>query len=172
MPRRVYTYAPEMGWGALNLLSTLGASLLFVSFALFFGNMMWSRRRGAIAGPNPWDSPTLEWATASPPPPFNFARLPVVTGREPLWEEREGPSAVVAGLSTRVREYLVTTTAEAVPSIREVAPHPSIWPFLSAVATTALFIGSIFTPWAVVWGSIPLGVCLIAWFWPKGAVGK
>ncbi|MFL6812457.1 MAG: hypothetical protein ACJ8EK_00280, partial [Bradyrhizobium sp.] len=51
---------------------------------------------------------------------------------------------------------------------RETSPRNSIWPFLAAVATTVMLIASIFTPWAVVWGSIPLAVALVGWFWPKG----
>ena len=45
-------------------------------------------------------------------------------------------------------------------------PAPTIWPLLAAIATTVMFVSSIFTPWAVVWGSIPIAIALIAWFWP------
>ncbi|MDB5560274.1 MAG: cytochrome c oxidase, subunit, partial [Enterovirga sp.] len=68
MPRRVYTYTADMGWANLNLVSTLGSLLFFISFVLFLGNVLWSRRHGAVAGDNPWDAGTLEWATSSPPP--------------------------------------------------------------------------------------------------------
>ena len=61
----------------------------------------------------------------------------------------------------------MTTLVAAEPRVREPSPKPSIWPLLAALATTGLFIGSIFTPWAVVWGSAPLAVTLIGWFWPK-----
>jgi len=47
-----------------------------------------------------------------------------------------------------------------------VFPRPTIWPLLTAIAVTVLFISSIFTPWAVVWASIPVTIALIAWFWP------
>ena len=62
----------------------------------------------------------------------------------------------------------VHTVADAEPELRESSPEPSIWPLLAAIATTILFVGSIFTPWMVVWGSIPLAITLIGWFWPKG----
>jgi len=65
------------------------------------------------------------------------------------------------------REVLVTTVLDAEPDHRLAFPTPSIWRGAGAVATTVLFIGSIFTPWAVVWGSIPIIITLIAWFWPK-----
>src|SRR5437764_7844113 len=69
MPRRIYTYLPEMGWAPLNLLSTAGALILFVSFALLLINAWTSALRGCAASPNPWDAGTLEWAADSPPEP-------------------------------------------------------------------------------------------------------
>ena len=70
------------------------------------------------------------------------------------------------------REQLLTTAVEAVPDIRYPSPEPTIWPLLSAIALAALFIGSIFTPWAIVIGTAPLGVGFIAWFWPKSPPSK
>ncbi|MBM1171957.1 cytochrome c oxidase subunit I [Microvirga arabica] len=166
MPRRVYTYLPEMGWGNLNLISTIGAVLFFASFVLFLYNIISSARRGPVAEPNPWNAGTLEWAAASPPLPQNFDRVPVVTNREPLWANRDS-LPVVAGLSVENREQIVSTITHGRADLRESSPEPSIWPFLTAVATTITFVGSIFTPWAVVWGSIPLALALMGWFWPK-----
>src|SRR4051794_8847456 len=167
MPRRVYTYQPEMGWGSLNLVATIGAVILFLSFVLFLWNVVASLRSGDLAGDNPWDAGTLEWATSSPPPPQNFDRIPFVTNREPLWAERQS-LPVVAGLRVRVRELVSSTITEARPELREESPQPSIWPFLAAVAVAITFVGSIFTPYAVVWGAIPVAIALIGWFWPKG----
>jgi cytochrome c oxidase subunit I len=166
MPRRVYTYQPEMGWGELNLLATTGAVILFLSFVLFLWNALSSLRSGALAGDNPWDAGTLEWATASPPPPQNFDRIPFVTNREPLWAERES-LPVVTGLAVNYRELVASTVTEAQADLRETSPSPSVWPFLSALVVGATFLGSIFSPWAVVWGALPLGLVLIGWFWPK-----
>jgi cytochrome c oxidase subunit I+III len=166
MPRRVYTYQPIMRWENLNLLITAGAVVLFISFVLFLVNVLVSYRRGMPAGDNPWDAGTLEWATTSPPLPQNFSRIPVVTNREPLWAERNA-LPVVAGLAVNYRELLVTTLTDAAPDIRETSPTPSIWPLLAAIAVAITFVGSIFTPWAVVWGAIPIAATLTAWFWPK-----
>jgi cytochrome c oxidase subunit 1 len=63
---------------------------------------------------------------------------------------------------------IVTSVAEARPEARETSPQNSIWPFWAAIATTVMLIWSIFSPGAVVWGSIPIAVTLIGWFWPKG----
>jgi cytochrome c oxidase subunit 1 len=172
MPRRVYTYPAGMGWQPLNMLATAGAVLIVVSVLLFIINAVRSYRSGELAGESPWGSGTLEWATASPPPAYNYDRPPVVRARDPLWEpitEAPAEPTQVVGLAERVREGLVTTVLDALPSHRLVFPDPSIWPFLSAVTLTVLFIGSIFTPWAVVWGGIPVAIAVTLWFWPKRA---
>src|SRR5262245_38761660 len=87
MPRRVYTYLAGTGWGHLNLLASLGAGLIALSVLVFIGNVLWSARRGPAAAANPWQAGTLEWATGSPPPPYNFLHLPTISSREPLWEQ-------------------------------------------------------------------------------------
>ncbi|MDX0605278.1 cytochrome c oxidase subunit I [Sinorhizobium medicae] len=166
MPRRVYTYPAEMGWDTLNLISTLGASLFVVSFLVFIYNVAASARGGDVAGANPWDASTLEWATTSPPPPHNFDRIPFVTSREPLWAERE-TLPVVTGLAIDKREVVITTTTEALPDLKESSPDPTVWPFVSAVVVGVIFVASIFTPWAVAWGAPAAALVITAWFWPK-----
>jgi len=171
MPRRVWTYPPGMGWDSLNLTATIGAVTIGASVLVFIVNALYSYRHGALAGPDPWGAGTLEWSTASPPPPHNFDALPVVHGRDPLWEPGAEP-AYVSGLAAESREVLSTTVLDARPDLRLLFPSPSIWPFISAVATTVLFIGSIFSPWAVVWGSVPVIVAMIGWFWPNRGQNK
>jgi len=169
MPRRVYTYPAEMGWGDLNLVASIGAATVAVSVLLFLFNVARTLRHGAMAGPDPWGAGTLEWSVASPPPAGNFEVIPVVQGRYPLWQPQAEPTHVT-GVSNEWREVLVTTVADAEPDHRMWLPMPSIWPFLSALATTVLFVGSIFTPWAIVWGSVPVGIAATWWFWPKRSV--
>jgi cytochrome c oxidase subunit I+III len=166
MPRRIYTYPPEMGWNSLNLLASLGAALMTLAVLVFLWNVVRSLRWGAVAGDNPWLAGTLEWATTSPPPNCNFFRPPTVAGRDPVWDNPPD-QPVVVGLRTDVRDVLITYVLDAEPDHREEFPDPSIWPFLTAVTTTALFIGSIYTPWAVPIGAIPVFITLTGWFWPK-----
>jgi len=170
MTRRVYTYPAEMGWGMLNFTATMGALLIGASVMLFAINLWRSRTRGQPAGPDPWGGGTLEWATASPPSAVNFEAIPVVYGRHPVWETADHPPSrpeAVAGLATTAREQLVTSVLDAQPDHRQQFPQPTPWPFISAGATSALFIGSIFTPWAVVWGAVPVAIALTIWFWPR-----
>ncbi|HYE15508.1 MAG TPA: cytochrome c oxidase subunit I [Pyrinomonadaceae bacterium] len=166
MPRRVYTYQPNLGWADMNLLASAGGVLLTLGVVVFIVNFFRSRRSGEPAGDNPWGASTLEWATSSPPPSYNFVHLPTVGGRDALWEQPED-QPVVVGLRSDVREILVTKMLDAEPDHRETLPNPTIWPLLAALATTGLFIASIFTPWAVPVGLVPVAVALIGWFWPK-----
>jgi len=168
MPRRVYTYPTGLGWDHMNLLASVGSVVIALSVLLFLINVVHSLRHGVMAGDNPWDADSLEWTTSSPPPVYNFARIPVVTGGAPLWDGG-GELPVASGLRVDIREIVVTTAADARPDLRESQPEPSIWPLLAALATTGLFIGSIFDPRAVVIGSIPVAITLIGWFWPKKA---
>jgi len=86
MPRRIYTFLPERGLELWNLISSVGVPFQLAGVACLVWNMIRSFRRGAIAGGDPWDAWTLEWATSSPPAEYNFAELPVVRSRRPLWD--------------------------------------------------------------------------------------
>jgi cytochrome c oxidase subunit 1 len=166
MPRRIYTYQVEMGWAPANLLATAGAFVILAGGIVFIANAISSRRHGAIAGSNPWESGTLEWAAASPPENFNFVNLPAVTSRYPLWTEARERIAVT-GVRADRREVLATTLMDAEPDHRYVLPGDSIWPLLTALAVTLGFAGSVFRPWLVYPGSVLTGIGLIGWFWPR-----
>jgi cytochrome c oxidase subunit I len=166
MPRRVYTYPAGLGLEIPNLLSTLGSLVVAAAVLLYVINMVLSLFRGRVAGPNPWDGATLEWATTSPPPPYNFEHTPVVESDTPLWDARE-KLPVVTGLRVDDRELLLTSVVSAAPESREPIPEPTVWPFVAAVAIGVMFIASIFSPWAVLFGAIPATIALIAWFWPN-----
>ena len=86
MPRRVYTYEAGRGWEVWNLIVGIGAIIQTIATLIFVYNLIYSYFRGKIAGPDPWDAWTLEWATASPPQPYNFAVEPTITSRRPLWD--------------------------------------------------------------------------------------
>ena len=162
MTRRVYTYLPETGWGPLNLLSSIGAAMIALSVAVFMANVFRSLRHGAVAGDDPWGSHTLEWATSSPPPSYNFLHIPIVQGLYALWD-RTPDQPVVVGMNPERREVLLTTVLDAEPDARYAHPGPSIAPLLAALAVAVTFIGGIFTPWAFVVGPVLLFPPLLLW---------
>ena len=164
MPRRVYTYVPETGWGDLNFLATVGAGVMSLGVLAFLANVAYSLKRGAAADANPWGADTLEWATSSPPPDYNFQYIPTVQGRHAIWNQT--PDApIVTGLSVLRRETLATTIHDAAPNHRYEMQKDSIYPFLMALVTGGAFIGLIFTPWALVLGLGAAFVVMFGWFW-------
>jgi cytochrome c oxidase subunit I len=166
MPRRVYTYPEAMGWGPLNLIASIGSTIAVLGGLVFVANAFLSLYRGRRAGADPWSGSTLEWATPSPPPVYNFEHTPVVDSLTPLWTAKD-TLPVMDGLALDRRQVLVTSLVDAEPEYRHKSPTPSIIPLLAGLAVTALFIGSIFTPWALVWGAVPIAVTLTMWFWPQ-----
>jgi cytochrome c oxidase subunit 1 len=86
MPRRIYTYEPGRGWDIWNLIVTAGVVFQGAAILVFVGGLAWAFFRRKPAGNDPWDAWTLEWATSSPPAPYNFAAIPVVRSRRPLWD--------------------------------------------------------------------------------------
>jgi cytochrome c oxidase subunit 1 len=167
MPRRVYTYTPEMNWGGLNVLASVGVLFMIAGLLVFLANFFRSKRYGEVAGPNPWGAGTLEWATSSPPPIYNFLELPTVNGREALWDA-EPNQPIVGGIREDIPEMLVTNSLDSEPQFKEEMPGPSIWPFLTSIAVSIAFIWSIFSPWGIAYGAIPVVITLIGWLWPRG----
>jgi len=86
MPRRIYTYEASRGWAIWNLIISIGVIFQVVAVLIWVVNVVHSYFKGKIAGNDPWDAWTLEWSTTSPPPEYNFAKLPVVRSRRPLWD--------------------------------------------------------------------------------------
>jgi cytochrome c oxidase subunit I+III len=165
MPRRVYTYPPGMGWDTLNQVATAGSVIAVLGGLVFVANAVLSYWRGAPSGGNPWRGSTLEWATASPAPPWNIAYTPVVHGLTPMWDEAR-PLQVMEGLANDHREVLITSITDAAPLYRQKSASPSVWALVASLAVTVMFIASIFTPWAVPVGTALIGVTLTGWFWP------
>jgi cytochrome c oxidase subunit I+III len=144
MTRRVYTYPAGAGWGAYNLAETIGAFILAAGLVLIAGNLVWSRLRGALAGPDPFYGGTLEWTTTSPPPHYNFAVIPKVTSPYPNWDRDDRADDL--GRLDRGELVLVDGHETPLSTVRdgyldEVADMPpeSPWPIVVAAAVTAMF---------------------------------
>ncbi len=93
MPRRIADYASSAGWNDLNILATIGGFTIAASMVPLLWNIFTSLRNGEPAGDDPWEANTLEWATTSPPPPYNFDRLPEIRSERPLFDLRHGRPA-------------------------------------------------------------------------------
>ncbi len=175
MPRRVYTYPPGMGWDGANLVISLGSLLFAVGVLLLLINIAVSLKRGAAAGTNPWRAPTLEWAVPSPPPPYNFAVIPIIESRHPLWEEAlaETPrrSQLDEGLLLdQGRETIGTTPLDGRPDLIVNMPEDTLTPLTLALGLATMFAGALgHIWWLAVLGGLVVAASLIAWFWPKRA---
>jgi cytochrome c oxidase subunit I len=166
MTRRVYTYIPGLGWDHANLAATIGAFVILLGGIIFIANVLRSRGSGARAGSDPWEASTLEWEAESPPAPYNFPNLPVVTSRTPLWTA-QAERALVVGVREDRREILITAVLDAEPHHRSVQPRPSLWPMLTALGFSIGLAGSIFAfSWYYVASVLGL-IGLIGWFWPE-----
>lgn len=170
MPRRIYTYAAGLGWSTVNMITSIGAYVFALGVALFIFDFFRSRKRGAIAGNNPWDASTLEWSISSPPPPYNFAVLPTVHSRYPLWEDRLGDPAQTAPPLPALEDGRETFTTSMLDSDAQAVlrmPEDSIWPLLLSLSILILFYGVLLSAWwlAIV-GAVAAFVAIVGWFWP------
>ena len=138
MPRRIYTYSAEFGWENLNQVASIGYVVLFVGFLAFLFNV-WQTRNSRKVGHDPWDAPGVEWSISSPPPPYNFAELPQIEGRDHYWIVKENAEA--AGTPITGPEALVDESTIHMPS-------PSYWPIFTAVGV-ALIGGGLLSHYAL-----------------------
>jgi cytochrome c oxidase subunit I len=178
MPRRIYTYPDGLGWGGLNLVTTIGSYIFALGVLLLVVNVLVSRRRGAIAGPNPWDAATLEWSTLSPPPPYNFVVIPSIGSRHPLWEDRlqdtPTPSVLTRGMALDdEKEALSTTMLDAQPDVIVKMPEDSLMPLVLAIATGMVFSGLLIHLWWLAAAAAIVGLAASCiWLWPRPRLGQ
>jgi cytochrome c oxidase subunit 1 len=165
MPRRYYTYPDGMGWNFWNLISTVGGFVIALSFVVFIVNVIRSRKKGEEAGDDPWDGRTLEWSTSSPPPEYNFERIPVVQARDDWWHKKyvETPE----GQPTRV--FAGGANGDAAHDSEEGAGHgihmpdPSYFPLIASVGLPIMGYGVIFQPVLIGVGALILMLGLFGW---------
>ena len=154
MPRRIYTYAPDLGWNFWNLVSTIGAFIIALSILVFIVNVFKTTRSGMVAGPDPWDARTLEWAIPSPPPVYNFGVLPTCHGRDELWLQKHGDGhggAPVPRPPAPTRETLAAIHM----------PPPSYWPILLAAALLVMLCGLLISTYQIIIGGLLTLYCMI-----------
>jgi cytochrome c oxidase subunit I+III len=176
MPRRVYTFGDDLGWDLFNAVSSLGTLVLTVGVLVFVVNLVRARLSGAPAVADPWRADTLEWATASPPEPFNFRIPPVVDSRTPLWDPA-GPDVAadvqpllraLAEPRHRLREQPVTSAVDGRFTGVTTLANPSYWPVAATAAITVALIGVLVdTEELVALGAVALVVTVVGWLRPE-----
>jgi cytochrome c oxidase subunit 1 len=168
MPRRYYTYEAGMGWDLWNLVETIGAFALGLSVLVFLWNILASLRAGQPAPADPWDAATLEWATPSPPPAYNFAQTPVVHSRRPLWDTKYPDLEVAHTPGTHglkrgeaVKRDTVHTHADEGPIH---LPSPTYAPLIVAAGVTLASFGVLFFfPIPSIIGLLIIGYAIVKW---------
>jgi len=176
MPRRIYTYQPDLGWGAYNLSETVGAFILASGLVLIAINLIVSRFQGQRVGSNPFNAPTLEWATTSPPPEYNFAVIPKVTSPYPVWDAQDreedqrrlerGELVLADG-----HETPATTVRDGVWDEVVEMPSESPWPIVLTLFATVMFVMLLTTHYVIAAIFAALAVAVLgAWHWqePQG----
>jgi cytochrome c oxidase subunit 1 len=148
MPRRVYTYAPDLGWNFWNLVSTVGAGVIGLSFVVFAVNVVKTTRAGALAAADPWDGRTLEWSIPSPPRVWNFSRIPTVHGRDEFWLRKHGDDAGQRPTDPHARPEPIHV------------PEPSYWPILLATSLLVMVAGLLVAMEQVVVGGLLTLYCM------------
>jgi hypothetical protein len=155
------------------MITSVGSFVFAVGVLLLIVNVWKSLKAGARAGNNPWDAPTLEWATSSPPPPYNFAVLPTVASRHPLWEHRLGEEPATSSLDKGLlldegKEMIGTSALDAQPDMILEMPEDSYAPVLLTVGLSILFVGLLCKAWTIVSLAIVVSAAaLLLWMWPR-----
>jgi cytochrome c oxidase subunit 1/cytochrome c oxidase subunit I+III len=168
MPRRQYTYPPDMGWTGYNVIESIGAYLLTAGLLMVAANLIVSCFRGARVGNDPWEGDTLEWSISSPPPAYNYAVIPTVSSPYAMWdrEDREADARNLAAGDKVLEQGHETPAVTAVDAewdeILEM-PSSSPWPPVLALAISGVFAMVILKQW------IAAAVFLVAAFVVIGA---
>ena len=169
MPRRVYTYAPDLGWNWLNMLSTLGSFIFAAGVLLFLADLVRTLRLPGKAVGNPWNAATLEWL---PSEDYGNRSIPRITSADPLWqqpglaEQVEQGRHYLPGTITGQRETIATSPVAAQPRYLMVLPKDSWWPLIAAAGTAGFFllltVKLTFVAWAC---GITAIVAIMVWLW-------
>ncbi|WP_427024221.1 cytochrome c oxidase subunit I [Aureimonas ureilytica] len=174
MPRRYYTYEAGYGWGALNLVSSIGGFIMTMGFALFALDMLFQFRFGRVSPRNPWKAGTLEWATATPPPSYAFASLPDIASRDPLHDHPELGQDLAAGKGYLAiprngwQETLIVSMNSGTPQAIAILPRPSFLPLWTALAIGLFVLSLLFK---LYWVSAVLPILVLGLFlaWTPGS---
>ncbi len=173
MPRRIYTYNDGLGWGGLNAMVSAGSAVFGLGTAITLVNWALSLHRREPVPDDPWEADSLEWATSSPPPHYNFAAIPLVAGRHPLWDQQPMPFASsgeedeTRGLGAEgalTRETPITSGLDNRPEGNLTIPDETYLPFVLAVGLAIMFVGFLVSAAVVAAAGVALAVFGAVWW--------
>ena len=153
MPRRIADYAPDAGWNDLNLLATIGGFTIAAGMLAFLWNVFITMRNGEPAGDDPWEGNTLEWATSSPPPPYNFDHLPEIRSERPVFDARHN---LQGGGPLMTSDALAVTTAHGEGHAREGGISNVILGMLLFITSEVMFFAGLFAAYFNVRATAPV----------------
>ncbi|WP_426574596.1 cytochrome c oxidase subunit I [Aquihabitans sp. McL0605] len=175
MPRRIWTYPADTGWGPGNLWSSVGSVILGIGLLLSVIAFALAWRRGPRAGADPWGGESLEWSIASPPPPYNFAGIPVVRSDAPMWDQEDAPEVITAidaeDLTIPAHGHhraVLTSVLDAADADVVSMPHPSLTPLALAVGLTTGCAAIVAASWML--GVAALAIIVVSFVrWHDGS---
>jgi cytochrome c oxidase subunit I+III len=177
MPRRVFTYPPELGFDTLNLVSTIGAFILAAGLALVFWDLVRPKKKQPYAARNPWQAGTLEWVQEMPGKPWGIRSIPEIDSRYPLWEQPNFLRDVDEGrfylpdAQEGKRESILTSIIDARPEQCIRLPGPSFIPLVAALTTGGFFILGTYHWWGPAVASLGVATGVIMyWLWTGTAM--
>ena len=161
MPRRIYTYAEDMGWESSNLAATIGGFIIALSVLVFLVNVILSKRKKQNAGGDPWDARTLEWSIASPPPHYNFVEIPKVNNIDDWWYKKY-PELLEGNNQNIKKQKIEVEDSSNVDESKIHLPDLSYYPLLIGVGLTIAALGVMYT-----YALVVIGLIMVFW----GSIG-
>ena len=161
MPRRIYTYAEDMGWESSNLAATIGGFIIALSVLVFLVNVILSKRKKQNAGGDPWDARTLEWSIASPPPHYNFVEIPKVNNIDDWWYKKY-PELLEGNNQNIKKQKIEVEDSSNVDESKIHLPDLSYYPLLIGIGLTIAAFGVMYT-----YALVAIGLVMVFW----GSIG-
>lgn len=161
MPRRIYTYAEDMGWESSNLAATIGGFIIALSVLVFLVNVILSKRKKQNAGGDPWDARTLEWSIASPPPHYNFVEIPKVNNIDDWWYKKY-PELLEGNSQNIKKKKIEVEDSSNVDESKIHMPDLSFYPLIIGIGLTIAALGVMYT-----YALVVIGLIMVFW----GSIG-
>jgi len=175
MRRRIDTYDSGQGWEAINLLASVSSFVMAIGFALVLIDVVVNAVVAVRGSRDPWGAGTLEWAMPTPAAAYNFASLPVISSRDPLYETPDLPVRIARGEgylgdpARGRRETLTVDISTGQPRHVVVFPGNTAFPMMMSAITGLFFLGLLIKAyWLVPVAAAGVAACAIRWVWSLG----